>query len=153
MLSYCKYSFFALVSQYSLWKSSFFFSNILRNCLAGLRLVTRTCQQPGEMPSFCCRLSVSPWGIQCLPNLLSPHRSGEKYVKYCQIFRYRVADTFVHTHSWFNTYSYHCLSLPDERDKAIPEVGGFLKIISVCVLDDALSFTRSSSPSQCTHGV
>lgn len=137
------------------FKSFLSFRNILRNCSAGLRLVTRTWHQPGEMPSLCCRLSVSPWGIQCLIFPIYSHLTGveRKYVKYCQIFRYQVADAFVYTHSWFNTYSYQCLSLPDKRDQAISEVGWCLKIIAVCVLYNIFSFTRRSSPVHCAHGV
>ena len=76
-----------------------------------------------------------------------------KYVKYWQIFGYQVADTFVYTHSWLNAYSYYYLSLHDKRDHAIPEVGRFLEIIAVCVLDGTLHFTGRLAPVHCTAGI
>lgn len=69
-----------------------------------------------------------------------------KYVKYWQIFRCQVADTFVYTHSWLNTYSYHYLSLHDKSDHAIPVVGRFSEISAVCVLDSTHGFTGRLAP-------
>lgn len=76
-----------------------------------------------------------------------------KYVKYWQIFRYQVADTFVYTHSCLNTYSYHYLSLHDKRDCAIPVVGRFLEIVAVCVLDGTTGFTGRLAPVHCTSHI